>query len=588
MKSNRNAPRSKSGNLLIIIILVVNFVVIPILLFLFQMGLYLADRDRAQYVVDAASILAADDLSGVIVNDPSFGWVSLSNYPPVGEATCAPDGEPLPVIGINTLVGTIRQNAIVARELRNETMASLADDDRDALQGTIRELNGTLQNSLGKDQKKLGTNIHGVKVDPVTDAKKFLMSNLPNNFRLETIKLTNGWIDEGGSTTIPIPQPEHLAQLKPGTTLNGKYKPFVNIPVEKESFTFGAIGSSSTLVNSTHFREADGNHICSIVKVECTFSRVAPGLDLLKAIGFENLSKLQTTACCQPYTLADNGPLGVMTLRFSAGAISGLDSWASFLGNNFQDKKITTYDVVGGDYPTDVQARMSESQPRLQASTSQQFSEHLYYWLRNGHLRPRIDAVLSMVNEPFRNGPKEVYAYEFATNGTISRRVLSRDPFPVGVTCESQLHSVVDTSIHNGMSPIIVFRNNVKNLGTALGGKHAGQPLPGYPLNWCELPDFGGDEQMALRLGKGHLATGLTIADPFGQSLKISANDPTNTLFRNGKGNSIAMQPRRSYYSGGLALDIEIGGAGEPAATAEVAAARDLLSMRRLRFTRRI
>lgn len=104
MKSKRNAPRTKSGNLLIIIILVVNFVVIPILLFLFQMGLYLADRDRAQYVVEAASVLAANDLSEVIVNDPSFGWVSLSNYPPVGEATCAPDGEPLPVIGINTLV----------------------------------------------------------------------------------------------------------------------------------------------------------------------------------------------------------------------------------------------------------------------------------------------------------------------------------------------------------------------------------------------------------------------------------------------------------------------------------------------------
>lgn len=588
MSLKRKAKRSESGNLLIIIILVVNFVVIPILLFLFQTGLYLADRDRAQYAVEAASLLTADKLSGVIVNDPSFGWVSLSNYPPVGKATCAPDGEPLPVLGINTLVGTIRQNAIVARELRNETMATLASTDRDALQGTIRSLNGALQRTLGEDKKKLGIDIHGDKVDPVLDATKFLMSSLPNNFRLESIKVTNGWLDEGGTTNIPIPQPEHLAQLKPGLTSSGRYKPFVNVPVEKESFTFGAIGSSSTLVNSTHFRQADGTHICSVVKVECTFARYAPGLDILKSFGLDNLSKLQTTACCQPYTLADNGPLGVMTLRFSAGAVPGLDSWASFLGNNFQDRKVTTYDVVGGDYPTDMQARMTEAQPRLQPSTSQQFSEHLYYWLRNGHLRPRIDAILSMVNEPFRNGPKEVYAYEFATNGTISRRVLSRDPFPVGVTCESQLSSVVDTSIHNGMSPIIVFRNNVKNLGTEFGGKHAGQPLPGMPLNWCELPDFGGDEQMALRLGKGRLATGLTIADPFGQSLKLSAGDPNNTLFRNQKGDGLATQPRRSYYSGGLALDIEIGGAGEPAATPDVAAMRDILAMKKLRYTRRI
>ncbi len=35
----------------------------------------------------------------------------------------APDGEPLPVIGINTLTGTIRQIAVLGHEIQNQTLS---------------------------------------------------------------------------------------------------------------------------------------------------------------------------------------------------------------------------------------------------------------------------------------------------------------------------------------------------------------------------------------------------------------------------------------------------------------------------------
>ena len=69
-----------------------------------QLALYQVDKTRTESVIDAAGLVAADDLSRLIINDPNFGYVSLSNYPPIGIATCAADGEPLPVVGINTLV----------------------------------------------------------------------------------------------------------------------------------------------------------------------------------------------------------------------------------------------------------------------------------------------------------------------------------------------------------------------------------------------------------------------------------------------------------------------------------------------------
>lgn len=106
--------------------------VMPALLLVGQTCLLLAHRQRAQSTVEAATLLAANDLSWIVINHPHFGWVSLSNHPPVGNATCAPDGEPLPVIGINTLVGTIRHNSVLARQLRNPTLQALAAAGRPA------------------------------------------------------------------------------------------------------------------------------------------------------------------------------------------------------------------------------------------------------------------------------------------------------------------------------------------------------------------------------------------------------------------------------------------------------------------------
>ncbi|MBX9667723.1 MAG: hypothetical protein K2X93_08905 [Candidatus Obscuribacterales bacterium] len=554
----RRSVRNCKGNMLLLVLIVTCLILVPLLLTLSHAGFYVIDRDRVQNTVEAAGLLAANDLSKIIINDSSFGYVSLSNHPPIGKGTCAADGEPLPVIGINTLVATIRQNIILAHELGNTTIRRLADRDRTALDTTVKDLNEALTKSLAGNSNERWADIQGNKVDPVKDVEEFLSKHLPNDVRLESVTLSTGWLEGGNRTTIQVPKSTRLYQVEKNQTLSGNYRSFVEVPAQGHSFTFAGLDSTSRLVNRTAFREADERHINSIVRIECVVVRKHPWLPFLTASA-ESKDKLTCVAYCQPNTLPDIGPKGALTLRFSGQPVPGLQSWSDFLNdNNFQDRQVMTYDVIGGDFPTDREARMHPSQQDVVATTSQQFAEHLYYWLRNGHAQPNIEAVMSMISEPFKSGPNEIYIYEFANDGEISRRVLARDPFPIGVTSESQYSTMADTQIQGSLSPIIIFRNNVKNWGTIDGGKHAGQPLAGTPLNWCELREFGGDEQTASELGKGRLGTQLLVTDPLASCDDMG--NPNIDLFRRSDGKPLALQPRKSFYSGGLAVDIEIGG----------------------------
>ena len=573
--SKDESMRDRKGTILLLVIITICLLIVPLLMVLCQNGLHVRDSQRFENTVEAAGLLAANDVSRIIINDQNFGYVSLSNYPPTGKGTCAGDGEPLPVIGINTLVGTIRQNVIIAHELVNPTMTALAEGDRNALDSTISDLNTMMKNSTSGAGGEKYYDIDGNRVDPVKDVTAFLTANLPDDVDLVSLKLSNGWLTGDARTTISIPQPQKLADVKPSAVQGDKYKAFIDVPTDKHSFTFAGLDATSRIVAPSSFRAADAKHICSIVKLECV-------LALKNITQAKSTTKLQFVSCCQPFTMPEIGPAGIMTLRFSGIPVQGLYSWSDLLKeNNFRDNQISMFDAVGGDFPVDRDARMRQYRPDFHTSTAQQFGEHLYYWLRNGHLRPRLDAIMSMVNDPFHSRPDEVYVYEFANNGTISRRALPRDPFQVGVTADAQSSVIADTNIQAGVTPVIIFRNDVKRLGTRAGGKHGGQPLAGDPLNWCEMQEFGGDELLAQGLGKGRLGTRLTVVDTSNPAMQT--NKSVNfDVFRKIDGRSLQIQPRKSFYSGGLALDIEIGGIRPSTARLDVA------SMRNLRFKRKV
>ena len=102
---------------------------------------------------------------------------------------------------------------------------------------------------------------------------------------------------------------------------------------------------------------------------------------------------------------------------------------------------------------------------------------------------------------------------------------------------------------------MMVYRNYTRKLGTVLGGKHAGQVFSGDPVNWCELSQFSSAPEQALEKGRGEQALGLQL---HGQMYDDRAVMLNGAHFTKTNGCVLSHQPRRSYYSGGLAVYFEL------------------------------
>lgn len=525
---NRSARR-QSGSMLFLIVCIAAFIFIPILILVCRIGPYAIQGGRAQNAVEAAGLLAANSLSRIVINDTHFGFVSLSNQPAVGTATKATDGEALPVTGINTIVGTIRQNAIIADKLNNRSMKALVSKDHAYLQATIRSLNKRLSDSLDpKSSSDPCLDLDGNEVKIAADVRTFLSSNLPANMKVKSLNLSLGWLQDGSQSGVEVPQPREFSYVNGEDIQSGQYEAFKSYPVGNLPFSFAGLDKQSHAVSGRKFQVFDSKHICSIIKIDCIVeSENEPG------------SQVRCAAYCQPAARSDSSAGGAMIVRYSGKPVPGLNSWNDFLASDtFHDNKVTGFYVYGGDFPYEKKSRMYEYKHQEFSTTAQQFAEHLYYWLRNGHMRPRIDAVLSMLNEPFGSGTNEVYVYEFQDNGSISRRVLDGNGFTRAVIADGQFATMADTRINkSGASAIINFKNSVRRIASN-SGKHGGQPLAGYPLNGTE-----------------HWADHQNIASQFS---------------------------KRNENKKSLAVDIEIGSAG--ASTAR----QDILSMREKTKSRRI
>jgi hypothetical protein len=464
--------RNNHGNMFLLIVCIIVFVFAPLFWLISQLGPFMLSSQKTQKVVDAAGLLAARDLSQIVFNDPNFGYVSLSNYSAGGTATRALDGECLPVVGINTLVGTLRQNAIIANNLHNENMSAMVSKDTGCLGATVRTFNTTFADLLSGQHDRKCFDMNGVEINPLQDVHKFLTDNLPSNTKLKSLTLSLGWLEGGSDTATPVPQPAPLAMIDPEKISNGQYQAFTNYPVAGHAFTFAGLGGQAHLVSNHQFRPADNSHICTIILMQCVLET-----------SDQRHSEIISTVCSQPYAQPDTAIRGAMTVRFSGHPIPGLLSWNEFLSSgNFYDRRVNTFDVVAGDYPFDKKAQMRIAKNAPASTTAQQYAEHLYSWLRNGRLTPHIDAVMSMLSEPFTGNSNEVYCYEMEDNGSISRKLFDGNNFTRPVIAQGQVEEMSDTKVRTGQNAIIIFRDSVNRLGTSYA-RHAGQPLAGYPLN---------------------------------------------------------------------------------------------------------
>jgi len=568
--AKRQEVRSSTGSMLLL-----GFLCLALLLPLCLLsGVVLTElnlcRGRHITAVEAASLTAASDLTRIVVNDPYFGYIALTDFAPTQVSTRAEDGEPLPVLGINTLWATCRNELIIADLIDNEVLRDMANADIEQARRATKLLTDTLSAALRPGSVGKFHDLDGAVVCPYEHTTRILLAN-SNQFPVEgtpkvgSLKLSLGWLDDACDSGTQLPQPLDMAKLSKDQKFGENYRAFVNVPASGQNFYFAALGQQPALVNGKRFRLPDGKRVCSIVRAEVDL--LLPQQKAMQLIAGKSEVSIRAAACAEPRANADISVPGILRLSFEDGLVPRLSSIQDLLNNHILSSSRT--DVLtaqDGDYPTDHGSRLSltDGTDGSRSMTSI-VALGLFDWLRSTHNKARLDSVLSMIASPFseeklfHSGETQrlVLNYELDGHGNVLRTDQAQNPFLDEVVSQNQkCASKVDAYVLNGTHWTMYFRDQVRNLGTATGGKHAGEAMPPNPLNWCELPFYGGNETRAGERLKGGTARGVTLnGNSEGCPEGSGGISVQSAEFRNRDGTALPTQPRKTFYSGGLAVE---------------------------------
>lgn len=554
--------RNQNGSILLLVVVCIG-VLLP-LIFFSIVGIAQLNFNHARQTsaVESASLAAASDLARIVISDPHFGYIALTDYAPVGRAVKAEDGEPLPAIGINTLWASCRSQLILAETIGNSELRDLALLELREANRATASLNSMLEAALRPGGSGRFHDINGVVVAPYDHAMEVLKANstqyasaaVPN---VERLKLSLGWLDELTDSGTPVPQPVTMAVVPNDLAFADHYRAFTNIPVGNQSFYFAALGKQSALVREKSFRLPDGKRMCSIVRAEVDLLLIDPAEAGCRRPPVE----IHACACAQPGGNSDTSIPGTMRIAFEDGLVPNLSSIRSLLtAKELAASSAEVSTAVDGDYPTDAGAKLSCNELRSLTSV---VALGLFDWLRSTHNKARLDSVEAMINRPFPEdflqgkNSKPLLTYELDAKGNVVITNQQQNPYLSDVVFENQkcARSKEPFLADNGHWTLY-FRDQVRHLGPDSGGKHAGQIMPPNPLNWCELSFYGCDEATAGAKLTGGNARGLTLTGsshgcPDGSG-GISAE---SAEFFGRNGSPLPVQPRKTYYSGGLAVE---------------------------------
>lgn len=436
MKANRisglkawaeGARRNHRGNVMILVAAVTLGIVVAVILFALDYNQFLGASHQHLTAVESAGLAAAQDLSRIVVRDQNYGYISLTDYPPVGAKTLAADGRPLPVTGINTIIGTARVDMLIANNIGNAQMVKMAERDYENAQAAARLLTDCLKSALAQDEAAASDNVtdiagdnnrdarqgpwtdmDGRMINPYADAKRVYMANLTTMSNggkpvVNAFRCTLGFLESGGSTLTKVPRPDNLAQCSSNQRQGDYYKAFINIPANGHDFYFAGLSAQPALIDARQFRADDGSRVCSAVRVEAEHS--------FEKAESTTQQVFKTIACAEPSGTPDTTPPGVMTIAFPDGLTPGITLVRDLLTND--DLKSNLGSVAesnGGDWPFDGPSSLLGGKPIITSggdnnspSASELFGGGFYDWIRTGHTRPNIASVSAFLGLNIRN-----------------------------------------------------------------------------------------------------------------------------------------------------------------------------------------
>ncbi len=446
---------------------------------------------HAECAIEAASLAAARELSQVVVDDPNYGLVGLSDGAPTHSSSIAEDGKPIPVTSINTLIATARTSMLVAKHLNNEEYLRLARIDAANTKAAAKRLVDGLKLAMVEDvYAPLG--INGKAVKPLTIARQTFIKSLASSRTMEAVDLKKfnlelGYLSQGATTNTVVPASEQLSEVPAASVQNGCYKAFRDLAVADQSFVFAGVGAQPSLVAKEQF-------IVDADKAEMPSSIVRARAELEFADNRDRLfGNVFTSACAAPFSLADRAAAGVMIVGLPDGYPSGYLSLADYINDPRSSRtNMEMFRAHGGDYPLDAKAMLTRDLGDGQTRTlSNVFVQGLYDWIRTAHGRIKLDNLLAVIGD--RMQPSigtmtygQSLVYRFDKTGAVVVDGYFVSDVPNQIVHDRQVYTLgLNTLKANNAMWTVAFRDQVHNLGVANGGKHCGQLME---LDGCLRP----------------------------------------------------------------------------------------------------
>lgn len=480
--------RSTRGSVLSLLLAIVLGIVLFIAIFGYRFTSILGAHQEQRTAIEAAAIAGALSLSRIVITDPAFGYVGISDHAPKGTGIAADDKFGLPVRGINTILATIRLDMIIADRTADQTMRQLADHDYQLAMNTKDALTSTLTQCIhGTPQPDRD----GALVDAYQDAFNAYTTNVirlggqSNQLVTSSFRLSLGCAIDA-PTNVPIPKPESFGFVSAADHDKGFFKAYRNIPYGNKDFVFAAIHDTVMLVDQARFvaNPPLPYFIPSIVKADADQRFVRDG---------QNTHVVHAAACAQCASSNDPRPApGALVIGFPDGRIAEFGKAADIRTDAHlnQCQMTLASTMAGNDYP---QGPISLNPPAswqvlgTHPSVSQMFSRVLYDWLKRAGPTLNIKSVLDMMSDQLATAqpPDEGFmnVYTFIRNGQyagwIKKRALLVDRVYAPVS-DQQVFGVSTNEFSvasTGYTFDALVIDEVYRPGRMLGGKHGGEPI---------------------------------------------------------------------------------------------------------------
>ncbi len=463
-------------------------------------------QKQAQNSVDAAAIAVAKDVQKVTILDPRIGRVGvIDQYGMAGL-------EQRPVVSINTVMATVRLDALVAQQLNNTTMLAAASQDLATARSAARNLADAMRLYMagGSAQDADGKTITGNNLLQ-TAATAYNANNrrssggykdlTPADFTIEVGDLRTAF-GTSGVTNTPCPNPAAMDGLG-GNTLfqaqvNGTrfYRAKVEIPTPVGPVMLSNLAEQVRLVDKGMFEGVAANAavIPAVVKLTARerANAVAPqsGQNATLPSGI-----VSSTACAQMGGPRLAATSGILRIEFPQG-MPAVGSPAPFTSNLVTPLAIMNASQVatigqggssvpwsgnggyftasGGAFPGSGGITRADYMGRTGDNPSVSLSLFVYDWLKNEGIKPNIESVTrALRNLDMRNSPigQNVAVLPSRKYGNIASSFLEQPAYaqrpPVGDpnNVYGAIFNLVDanTSMIPGRDPRSLVNFNASN-----------------------------------------------------------------------------------------------------------------------------